>query len=853
MPEFYTNFFLRGNNVYVRGYKNGKRFSEVIDYKPYLFFKSGDEVVTKYHDLEGNPLIKVTYDNIKEAKKECDFHKDIINSIAYGSTSFDYVYIYERFRGNIEYSFSDINVISIDIETDSSHGFPDIEKADKEITAITLSRNGEKIVMGYFPYKPKSENIKYILCEDEQHLLKEFLQVWQSETFTPDIVTGWNIELFDIPYIYKRLLHVLGQNQAKKLSPWGIITERKEEIYGEERTLYFPQGINILDYYRLYRKFSFGNQESYALDHIAEIVLKENKLDYSEYGSLHNLYVGNFEKFIDYNIHDVTLVDRLEEKLGFIKQVIAFAYDAKVNYEDTYATVKPWDVIIHNYLMDRNIVIPPMTKQTMETELLGGFVKEPIPGMYHWIVSFDLNSLYPHLIMQYNISPETKIKRIKKFPSLEQLLDTSLEFNFNDQYSYAANGVVFQKDKQGFLPAIMQKMYNDRSEYKTKMLEAKKKLETLPETASSEERRLIENDISRYHNLQLAKKIQLNSAYGALGNLYFRWFNFDLAEAITMSGQLSIRWIEIKMNEYLNKLLKTNNKDYIIAADTDSIYVDMESLVNFSGISSDKIKIVEMLDKFCDTKIQKMINNSYQQLADRMCAYEQKMFMKRETIADKGIWTAKKRYILNAWNIEGVQFSEPELKVSGIEAVRSSTPKVCRESIKKLLKILMNKTEEDVQDFIKDFRENFYKMPFENVAFPRGIKGVKKYDNTTDRFDIITGSSQRNLDIVKGTPIHVRGALIYNEVIRNNKKLSEKYRLISDGDKIKFTYLLEPNPLMTHVISVVDTLPNELKLDQYIDYETQFNKTFLDPITKILDCVGWSVEKKFSFDQFIMR
>lgn len=343
------------------------------------------------------------------------------------------------------------------------------------------------------------------------------------------------------------------------------------------------------------------------------------------------------------------------------------------------------------------------------------------------------------------------------------------------------------------------------------------------------------NDISKYHNLQLAKKIQLNSAYGALSNQFFRWFNFNMAEAITMSGQLSIRWIERKMNEYLNHTLKTKNIDYVIASDTDSIYVNMEPMVKMLK-TNDILTIVEAIDKFCETKIQNMINTSYQELAEYMSAYQQKMFMKRETIANKGIWRGKKMYILNAWNIEGVQFQEPQIKIMGIEAVRSSTPKSCRTSIKEALKMILNENEIIVQNYISEFRNKFMSLPFEDIAFPRGMNGLDKY-------------RRKSTIYAKGTPIHVRGALLYNNLIIQNN-LNKKYQLIGDGDKIKFAYMKLPNPIYEDVISVLDNMPVELDLIKYVDREKQFQKAFLDPIKSILDVIGWDTEKRATIEGF---
>lgn len=831
---FYTNVFSRGDKIYLRGYEGDRRISEIINYKPYLFIPARKESQSEYRSLDNKPVEKIDFDSITDARDFVKQYADVANMEIYGLTNFPYLFIYDKFHGEINYDVDRVNVISMDIETDSSGGWPDIKKADKEVTAITLSRKGEKIVLGMGDYASKDKNVTYLKCKDEWHLLSNFLKIWQSGRFAPDIVTGWNIEFFDIPYLVNRITNVLGRKEALKLSPWGFLDERTVESHGRENQTFNLVGINVLDYLALYRKFKFEQQESYKLDSIAEKELGVKKLDYSEYGSLNDLYVQNYEKFIDYNIHDTALIDMLEEKLKFIEQVIAFAYDAKVNYSDTMTTVRPWDVIIHNYLLDRSIVIHQFKKGSNFNSLIGGYVKEPKLGLSKWVVSFDLNSLYPHLIMQYNISAETFVERLSEFPTVDTLLNVKDSEMTGSVYSYAANGTVYSKRKQGFLPALMEKMYNDRVEYKNKMIDAKQKLETM-KTASAEEKRMVANDIAKYHNLQLAKKIQLNSAYGALANPFFRWFNFDLSEAITMSGQLSIRWIEKSMNEYLNKVLKSVNVDYVIASDTDSIYVNMEPLAKMLDTTETQ-DIVVAIDKFCETKIRSMINRSYEDLAKFMNAYQQKMFMKRETIADKAIWKAKKMYILNAWNIEGVQYSEPQLKIQGIEAVRSSTPNVCRKAIKEALSLIMNKRELDVQKYISDFREKFIDLKFADVAFPRGMKGMDKYG---DRSSIY----------LKGTPIHVKGALLYNDLVKR-KGLGDKYQLISNGDKIKFAYLKIPNPLNDTVISVLDDLPSELGLDKYIDYETQFVKCFLDPIKNILDVIGWDTEKKSTLESF---
>jgi DNA polymerase elongation subunit (family B) len=392
----------------------------------------------------------------------------------------------------------------------------------------------------------------------------------------------------------------------------------------------------------------------------------------------------------------------------------------------------------------------------------------------------------------------------------------------------AANGTLYRADKQGFLPEMMETMYEDRSKYKKLMIEWQKKKES---AKTDKEKFQIENQISKYKNLQLAKKVQLNSAYGALGNEYFRFFDIRQAEAITLSGQLSIRWIEKKMNQYLNKILSTTDVDYVIASDTDSIYLNLGPLVKkLYAKDTQKEKIVNFLDKVCEEKLQPFIDKSYQQLADYMNAYDQKMFMKRETIADTGIWTAKKHYILNVWDNEGVRYTEPKLKMMGIEAVKSSTPMVCRDKIKEALKIIMKGNEKEFQDFVADFKKQFKSLSFEDVAFPRGVSEITKYTE-----------KGKNTFYAKGTPIHVRGSIIYN-VLLEKHKLTKRYQQINDGDKIKFCYMKVPNPVHENVLSVLTVLPKEFEMEKYIDYETQFEKTYLEPLKGIVSTFGWSIE-----------
>lgn len=834
--KFYTSVNLVRNNILLRGYEDGKRVQESVPCRPFLFIpsKTGN---TKYKTLEGKPVDRLDFDSPREARDFLKTYKDVSGMTVYGFDRFQYTHIYENYPGEIQYDPELINVVKLDIETPTDEGFPDIQKAEVPVAAITMQCRDEYIVLGMQEYEPENDKVKFILCKDEYTLLSNFIKIWNMPSWNPDIITGWNIEFFDIPYLVNRITKLLGEREAKKLSPWGILEETEIEFRGKKQQAFRPMGVAVLDYQQLYKKHIYVKQETYKLDHIAFVELGEKKLDYSEYDSLYDLYVRNYKKFIDYNIHDVTLVSRLDDKLKLFELVYALAYDAKVNFEDTFASVKPWDVIIHNYLLDHKYVVPQFVHRTADRELAGGYVKEPKPAMYKWVVSFDLNSLYPHLIMQYNISPETFVTRLMDDLSVDDILRGKLN-DIRDEFverncAIAANLCMYDRSKQGFLSRLMQKMYDDRVVFKDKMIEAKKEYEKTHSVQASK-------DIAKYHNMQLGKKIQLNSAYGALSNEYFRWFDINHAEAITLSGQLSIRWIANKTNLYLNKLFKTKDVDYVIACDTDSMYVNFDRLVQLvfaerSEPASD-LEITRYLDRVCKEKIEPYIDSCYQELSVYVNAFDQKMKMKREAIANKGIWIAKKRYILNVYNLEGVEYSEPKLKMQGIEAVRSSTPAAVRTSIEKALNIIMNKDETTLHSYIDDFRRQFMQLPFNEVAFPRGVNGLSKYKDSAAVY-------------TKGTPMHVKGALLYNDYIKK-KGLDNKLSPIFEGDKIKFAYLKLPNPIHNTVIAVPDELPKQLGLDAYVDYGMQFDKSFIDPLKNILDVIGWHHEQTVTIEDF---
>jgi DNA polymerase elongation subunit (family B) len=844
MSSFYCNVQSFGNSILYRGVIDGKRVKQKINYSPSLYIPS--KKTTQFTSLDGEYLDKKVFDSIRDAKDYIKQFDSVHNSKVYGNNRFEYAYIADQYKEMIDWDKDKILTAVIDIEVGSENGFPNPYLANEPITAICLKYiNGRTFVFGCGNYETQGDET-YVKCEDEWTLCKKFMQLWANNC--PDIITGWNTKFFDIPYIINRFRKLLGEDETKRLSPWNYIGERKTNVQGRELIAYDMMGISSLDYMEMYKWFAPGgkSQESYSLNSIANVELGESKISYDEYDNLHTLYRLNHQKFIEYNIRDVELIVKLDDKLKLIDLAMTLAYDTKTNFEDVFAQTRMWDSLTYSYLLNKNIIIPPKESQSKSEAFEGAYVKDVQVGMHNWVASFDLNSLYPHLMMQYCISPETLIepkdyseemrKIISSGVTVEKLLNKEVDTSGLVTATLTPNGQFFRTDKKGFLPLMMEEMYEDRKKFKKLMLQAKQEYENETDDSKKYE---IEKRISRYDNLQTAKKLSLNSAYGALGSQYFRFYDLRMAMAVTLAGQLSIRWIANKLNQYMNKINKSENVDFVIASDTDSIYLRLDELVN-KFINSVKLKdkqyVINFMDKVCEEKLQPFIDKSYQELADYVKAPQQKMQMKREALADKGIWTAKKRYILNVYNNEGISYKEPHMKVMGLEMVKSSTPFAIRNKMKESIKIMMQGTEEDIHLFISQFKKEFIHLPVEDISFPRGLNGLLKYTDSLNLYK-------------PGTPIHVKGAILYNHYLKKYD-LTKKYPLIQEGEKVKFTYLKMPNDFKESVISYPGRLPKEFMLQDSIDYEMQFTKAFIDPIDIILKCIGWSSKKVSSLDSF---
>jgi DNA polymerase elongation subunit (family B) len=827
LNSFYTSARQYGNQILVRGVKDGKRYLDRQKFKPTLYTLKNSP--SKFNSLQGEPLVAHKFDSINDAKEYVKKYEGIRNFKIFGNTAYQFQWVNETHNGLIEYDPDLIKTSTVDIETTVNHGFPDYFNPIEEITLISVKDRVTKEVttFGCWDYTPKKDNVTYVKCDNEKELLMEFLSFWEEDY--PDIITGWNTDEFDIVYTIERMKRVIGEDNTKRLSPFGIIRGREYDQLGQKKMEYEIFGIASLDYLRLYKKFADEKRESYKLDFIGEVELGMNKNE-NPYPSFKEWYENDPESFIDYNIVDTDIVDGLEDKLSFIALAISLAYKAKINFDDVFSPVKMWDTIIYNHLLDQNIVVPFKDESFHEEKSIeGAFVKDPIPGLYKNVASFDLASLYPHIIMALNMSPET-IHDTMVDVDVKTLLEGA--YNVIEGFSLAPNGSMYDMSKAGFLPALMKYYYSERKIVKKEMLKLKSQLEISRETLLPEDRRYLENRIATLHALQLALKIALNSAYGALAQKSFRFFDTRIAEGITMSGQLIIQHAEHAANNMLNKILNTD-KDYVIACDTDSAYLNLESFVEKFCNGKTVDQKIDFMMKVCDGKFQTELNDSCDKLSISMNWKTGLIAFKREAICTAGVWTGKKRYALMVYDNEGVRYAEPQLKVTGLSVVSSGTPKCVKEPLRDCIRQILTGDEKTLQAFVKEQETRYMDLMPDVISFPKGVNNLMKY---TSHNEIYT----------KGTPIGVRAALLHNHLV-NTKSLSN-YELIKEGGKIRFLYLKEPNILRENVIGFVDHLPPEFGLTQYVDYPLMWEKSFIAPLKKITDAVGWNYEEKNTLD-----
>ena len=801
------------------------------DYMPTYFTPDANGPDCAYDGTALMPHTAATLYEGKQYLEQCEGNGVPV----YGNIQPEYMVLADIYgAADVPYDPDKLYVWDIDIEVDRDpvRGFADVDDPFNAVVSITVKwrHMGQSgvVVYGTKDYTVVGDEF-YVKCANEEELLLRFLDDLKAGHDYPDIITGWYVQFFDIPYLINRMKLLFTESTWCHWSPFERLADRKVTLNGRNQTVIDVRGIAILDYLELYRKFTYSQQESYRLDHIAHVELGERKLSYKEHRSLSNLYRDDYQKFIEYNIQDVELVDKLDAKLKLLDLVCALAYSAKCNFVDTFKQVRLWDIMIYHHLRADGKQIPPRRSFAKTEQYAGAYVKDPLVGEHQWVVSFDVASMYPHIIREWNLSPETIASRdtvghwtVDDF--LAEKVDTGLHVGASagNNFALAANGLQTRQDTEGFLPKMLKTLYDERNRFKGRMKESKKALEAIKGDASKvDDARSLTKQISAFNNQQMVRKVNLNSAYGALGSAYFRFFDLHLAEAVTITGQYVIRKVANRLNDYFNGVLKTQT-DYIIASDTDSVYINMGPFVEKYLAGKSKTQVVELLDKFAKASLDPLIGRVFEDIAGYLNSTTPCLSMVRDVIADKGVWTAKKRYILNVYDVEWVRYEQPKLKVMGIEAIKSSTPALCRDTILDVLKLFMTGTREQVWAQVSQSRQVFVGAAFEDVAFPRSVNGIEKY----------TGRD-------KSVPIHVKGALAFNEQLEKRKQTKE-YEPVHEGEKIRFCYLKEPNPFFSHVMSAPEGCPANWEIEKWIDYDKQYQKSLIEPLEAILSCAGWT-------------
>ncbi len=845
--KFYTHVAQQKQFIHHYYIEDGKRKTSKVRFQPSLGVKC--EKDTGWHDIHGQNVGIIKFDNIfemyswkKENKDQADIYNDVTPT---------YQFIAEEYPNDIVPisfdEFKNMKVFILDIEVYSTEGFPFPAEARWPVTAITIMDmyKNKFVTLACGDYdNSQNENVNYIKCEDEAELLTKFINLMEVQR--PDIISGWNSEYFDIPYIVNRAKNLLEPGAVKRMSPMGEVSAYK---LSDTEEGYHIKGISHLDYLQIYKKTSRAQRENYRLDTVAKAELGEGKLDYhAEFDNLADLYENDYQKYINYNIKDVDLIAQMNHKLSFLEIKLTQSYYAKVNFEDSFGSVKIWDIMVYNEMLKEKMLTSPK-KHHVKQDFPGGFVFEPTPGMKPWLAVPDITSSYPNNIRALNISPETLVPRSELSDELieiqdhvrmmdwsphnQSFIDINHEFGHYteilQQYdvSLSANGEFFTKDKEGLFPRLVSKVFDTRV---AKKGEAKALKKQMKEEGSTEE---LENAFKTADALQYALKIFMNSFYGVFSNTHFRYYDIRLAAAVTTMGQLSIKGPAFMLEDALPGM----KVEYI---DTDSLFIGLDPFVR--GRFGDDYDTTSTADKrrFCKeftTKgLNPLLSDYYQTQVDVLNLFKNTYEMDFEAIAEDTIFVGKKRYIMQLVYDDGYDCDLSKrlpLKKRGVELVRSNTPQYARTHLENLVNLIF-----DTQDnneciaMLEKAKTEFMTLPFEDVGRPTGVNGVNRYQYGE-----------------KSVPINVRAVHVYNRAL---KKLKLKHiPAIQDGTKIKYCYIKTPNIFDNeNVIACENKLPDELRKHIEIDYDTQYKKTFESPASIIFRALDWQIEKIASLESF---
>jgi len=841
---FYTFYKKRGSKILLRYVRDGKKHTVIMDdYKPNLYFPNNQveaEGATK--SIYGEPLQKKSFSSIKDAATFGKDYEQMGGSVIYGNRLFENQCIIEMFEGKTPtFKRNQIDIGIIDIETDYDT-FSNPQECKYQIQQIAIKNTREQVHYSFGLKEFDQEKhanviakctVVHVQCDTEEAMVESFIRHMEEKRY--DLTTGWNSDEFDMPYIIERTRKILGKPMANRLSPFGVIYEKETLNKWKNPVIkYEIVGMPHLDYMLVYQKHTYTPRENYKLDTIAQAEGVAGKTDFSATAdSLKELWVIDPDLYIAYNIQDTEIIDDLDKKLGLFDLIFTMSYLTLSNYEDAMGTTRIWEQFIAKKLYNNNVAPLFVPVDTTVREFEGAFVHPTITGKHKWVVSFDLKSLYPHIIQQVNIGPETIVPH-HKLPQeiksvinptnnvthlLNRKIDTTILKKYN--LSMAANGVFYTKEHQSFLSEIMESLYSDRVVYQGKKKEAKQKLKDGDES--------YKDLVDQYDNMQMGMKILLNSGYGALANKHFLYFMVDTAESITTTGQLVNKWCSYQINDLLCDVFKKKD-NYIVSGDTDSFYISLAPLGNklMEKFDGDMEKVVDKLDQLC-VIIGNKLKAQCTDLAEYLNSYNQCMHWSREVIAQSSIMVAKKRYVMKVLDDEGVRMiDKPKYKIMGMESVKGSTPAWAKALLVDCYKIALDGDESDLHDMVAKFEKEFYTYPIEAIAIPTGVNNILKYADEQKIY-------------AKGAPKQVKAALIHNWVV---KKYDLKITpIVKDGSKIRVVTLRKPNPINQVVIGFEGTLPKEFGLDQYVDRTELFNKGFLSPLNIFLAVTKWTHEE----------
>jgi len=836
-------------NIYIEKPKQGKPLVHIWDDKkgyskfqftPYAYQKSQ---TGQYRSLYGDKLKKVQYWTGEDLQKGDIFESDVPLETRVLVDMYDDSN--EPSEGHREVFF--------DIEVEIKDGFPEWRNSKNKITAIALYDKTADSYHCFVLGNVKNTDVVEAFRTEEE-LLQRFYQKYLE--INPTILSGWNIDGFDIPYLYNRTKRVMGEQIANCLSPINNV------YYNEHQNKYKIAGVSQLDYLALYKLYTYTQQSSYRLDFIGKLEVDMGKIEYE--GTLDDLYESDINKYIEYNLNDVKIVKALDDKLKFIELARGVCHLGHISYENIYYSSRYLEGAMLVYMKDIGVVAPNKPQRGGsyggEEKFAGAYVKDPRPGRYDWVYDLDLTSMYPSTIMTLNISPETKLGKLEGWNAEEFVKGVNKTYTLmvdgkekgrynqdelkqmfnNNKVSVSSNGVLYRYDKKGLIPVLLEKWFNERVEFKRLM-----------------KQHADEGDMEKsgyFNRRQHIQKIVLNSLYGVLGLPVFRFYDVDNAEATTLTGQTLIKFTEKITNYYYNQQLD-DKEDYCIYTDTDSVFYPAKPLVKNRYPNADLDDEEFMTEQILEVahEVQDYINKSYDVFASRMLNVKDghRFDIKQECIARSAFWVTKKRY--GQWIINDGGRKCDKLDVKGLDIVRSNFPPAMRDLMTEVLQGVLSKRDKDeLDELIVGFKKKMKTMPIGEVALPTGVRGLSKYKDTRYSNKRIYGKGTIFTDTHKGTPVHVKSAIRYNDLLKHFGL--DNTEPIRNRDKIRWIYL-KKNPLG------IDTLafkgyddPKQITdfIEQYIDYDRLFEGALQKKINMFYGALSWDlpVDKKNTLERF---